>query len=121
MGRPKSYDLPDNMTYDKTNAVWIVRNPLTGKRKTFAEQSAAEQTAKKLNEFLRIERQRKLLDDGRMTWEGLIDAWNREQLPFMPWDTSTRTDYGYKVNRIKEAFKERAVADLDCVAIADWL
>jgi integrase len=121
MGRPKKYNYPPNMTFDKSWGTFIVRNPSSKKSRSFKDEAEALKVVGTLNEWLEAERQAKALDDGRPKIAGLVDAWLRDRLPFMPWDVGTRKNNVSKMNRIRREMGERLVARTDCMFLEDWI
>lgn len=121
MVRPKQYQFPENMTYDVSCERYIVRNPRTGKKKKFLTESDARTAADLLNEWLKYERQREMLDAGLPTISSLVTLWKQDRMPFLPWDKGTRENVLYKVERISREIGTRFVKRTDCVFIADWM
>ena len=56
VSRPKHHDFPLYMTVDERGG-YYVRNPLTGKKKRFSDETMAREAAKLLAEWVDIERQ----------------------------------------------------------------
>lgn len=121
MGRPRKYDYPENMTFDRSAAAWVVRNPETGKKKKFRDQAAAERAAKALNEWLAKHRQLKALESDRPTIAGLVEKWKQDKLEHMPWDPSTRRNVLSRMDRIARELGARPIATTDCMYLEDWL
>lgn len=124
MGRPRIHaHLPDYMYPDGDRGGFIVRNPITGKRKRFSASQEAE--ARKAAELLAraVDKIRTLtvLDAGRPTVRSVIAEWRREREPHMPWDTRTRQERAWKVDRIERELGDRAIAQVDCLALENWL
>ena len=121
VGRPKKNDYPLYMTPDGDRGAFLVRNPITGKRKRFADEQLARQAATLLAEWVDQERRLKALDAGRPTIASLVEAWLRDRAQFMPWDTRTRQEMGWKMARISRKLGERTVARTDRMFLEDWL
>jgi enterobacteria phage integrase len=121
MGRPKKYNYPPNMTFDRSAQRYVVRNPISKKLKKFADEAQALEVVGKLNDWLEAERQAQALDDGRPKVAGLVDAWIRDRLPFMPWDRGTRNNNLAKMQRIRRELGDRLVARTDCMFLEDWI
>lgn len=121
MGRPKEYDLPDHMTWDRTAGRWVVRNPVTGKRKKFSDEAAAERAAKAVAEWVAAERTLVALEAGRPTVAGLVQKWKLDRLPLMPWDEGTRQNMLAKMNRISRELGGRTIVHTDSMFIEDWI
>jgi integrase len=123
VGRPKKTDYPPYMTVDGDRGGFIVRNPLTGKRKRFpagAEQQARA-AAELLGRWLEKERQIEALDGGRPTIRKLVEWWKRDRLRFQPWDVGTRAAMVAKMNRIGRELGDRAIERTDRLFLDDWL
>ena len=56
MGRPKGTDYPPYMTVDGDRGGWIVRSPITGKKKRFNDEGQARAAAIKLHQWIENER-----------------------------------------------------------------
>jgi hypothetical protein len=109
------------MTVDTTSGCWVVRNPLTGKRKKFTAEDAALRAVKTLNEWLETERALAALQHGRPQIEGLVVKWMEDKVPLMPWAPSTRSNYLAKARRIRKDLGKRTIAHTDCMFIEDWI
>jgi hypothetical protein len=66
-------------------------------------------------------RRRALLESGLPTLALVIDRWEVERLPLMPWDTSTRQTAQMRLKRIKKERGEELVDSIDCVSIEKWI
>jgi hypothetical protein len=121
MARPREHDFPAYMTVDGDRGGFLVRNPLTGNKKRFADEQTARTVALRLAEFVQKERQAQLVDVGRPTINGLVEKWRTDQLPFMPWKAGTKTNYHAKLNRIQKEMGHRLVARTDSIFLTDWL
>lgn len=123
MARPKRHPFPDYMTVDGDRGGFIVRNPITGKKKRFGphEEALARQTAERLAAWVRKERERAKLFSGGETIAGLVERWKADRLPFMPWDTRTRQEALWKMDRIARELGDRLVKRTDCLFLEDWL
>lgn len=121
MGRPKKYDHPPNMTFDRSSGRWVVRNPETGKTKKFSDQGAAERAVKALNELLDKHRKLDAVEYGRPTIGGLVEKWEQDKLQFMPWDPGTRSNMLAKMRRIARELGLRTIRQTDCMYLEDWL
>lgn len=123
MGRPKKNDLPAYMTVDGDRGGFIVRNPLSRKKKRFPaeREQEARDTALRLAEFLERRKQRMLIEAGRPNVKALIARWKAERLPYQPWDASTRATFLMRLARIEREMGDEVVEILDCVAIEVWL
>lgn len=117
----KTHGLPDNMTYDIQRGRWIVRNPVSKKRKKFSDKAEAEKAAEKLNQWLECERALKALTEGRPTIAGLCVKWKEDRMALMPWSDGTRANYLAKVNRIERELGKRTIMHTDCMYIEDWI
>jgi enterobacteria phage integrase len=121
-GRPKQYaDLPDHMTYDRNSGLYVVRNPLTKKRKKFADAVKARTAAAAVGKLLEIERHRATLAAGHPTIAGLVTKWLEDRLPFMPWKAGTRRNHLAKLNRISRELGARTIAHTDCMFLEQWI
>lgn len=121
MGRPKKYNLPDNVTYDRDRNRWVVRNPVNGNRKRFETEAAATKAAAALNKWLAEERLLKAMDKGRPTIAALTLQWETNKLQFMPWDDGTRKNMLAKMRRISQELGARTIARTDCMFLEEWL
>jgi enterobacteria phage integrase len=121
MGRPKQYDLPDNCTFDVTNGVYVVRNPLTKNKRSFADKAKAVTTANALNKLFEVDKQRAALTAGGPTIAGLCAKWLSDKLQFMPWAPSTAQNYVAKINRISRELGARTIAHTDCMYLEEWI
>lgn len=123
MARPKKYELPDYMTFNRISQRWVVRNPISKKEKSWPEsdRSQAEAAAAAVAKLVLVERQRRMLSEGRPTLAGLVRKWKEDRLPMMPWSEGTRTNYVSKMNRIERELGQRTVAHTDCMFIEDWI
>jgi hypothetical protein len=88
VGRPKDKDYPPYMSFDAERGGFVVRNPLTGKKKRFppTKEADARIVATAVAKLVEKERLAALLDAGKPTIAGIIEAWKRDRLAFMPWD-----------------------------------
>ena len=120
-GRPSNFDFPPYMTVDGDLGGFIVRNPITRKRKRFTSEQDARDTAELLAEWVAKERQARLLDAGHPLVAGLIDKWLADRMPFMPWDDGTQYAVTCKLKRIGRSFGDRVVARTDCLFLGNWL
>lgn len=123
VGRKKNNDLPDYMGPDCDRGGFLVRNPLTGKRKRFArdQEALAREAAKRLAAWVDREKSARALDLGKPTIAGLVDRWKTDRLQFMPWDAGTQKSAGYKLARIRRELGDRYVARTDRMFLEDWL
>lgn len=121
MGRPKKYDHPPNMTFDQAATLYIVRNPVTGKRKRFADEGKALKAVTALNKFLETERALRALEHGLPKISGLVAKWIEDRLPFMPWSEGTKANYLAKMRRISRELGERPIKHTDCMFLEDWI
>lgn len=121
MGRPKKYNLPDNVSYDRQRNRWVVRNPVNGKSKRFDTEAAAVKAGEALNKWLTEERALQALDTGRPTIAGLVAKWESDRLQFMPWDEGTRGNVLAKMRRISRELGTRPIERTDCMFLEDWL
>jgi hypothetical protein len=121
VGRPKKNDFPPNMTTDGGRGGYYVRNPITGKRKRFADEALARKAAEQLAIWLEGERRMKALDDGRPTVAALVDWWKKDRMQFMPWDEGTRAAVLHKMARSKRELGDRILTRTDCLFLEEWL
>jgi integrase len=121
MGRPKKYNLPENVTYDQQRNRWVVRNPVNGKRKRFETEAAAVKSGEALNKWLAEQRLLDALDTGLPTIGGLVAKWETDKLQFMPWDAGTRSNMLHKMRRIARELGPRPIARTDCMFLEEWL
>lgn len=125
VGRPKNNDYPAYMTTDGDRGGFLVRNPVTGKKKRFPPNREAEarKAADLLGQWVEARRQKDLLDAGRPKLNDVINRFQHEQLPRMPWDTSTRQTALQRLARIKrELGKDDAlIEEINCVTLGGWL
>lgn len=121
MARPRQYDYPDNMTYNTAKQRFVVRNPLTGKSKTFVDEAAARQLAEKLNEYIAAERTKQALSEGRTTIATLVTMWMSAKAQFQPWKRGTRVNYMAKMRRIAREIGDWPIATTDCMKLEDWI
>lgn len=123
MARTRIYDFPDNMTFDKDrpSAPYAVRNPVTGKKQRFADESTARKVAVRLNEWLHNERQLQALEAGRPNITGLVEKWKADRLPLLPWSEGHRTNMLAKMNRISIDIGLRTIVHTDCMYIEDYI
>ena len=121
VGRPKKNDYPKYMTFDRQRKRFVVTNPLTGKKKRFPEEQQAREAALLLAEYVEQERLARLMDAGRPTIAGLVDAWKRDRLQFQAWDQGTRDNHLAKMRRIKRELGARAISQTDRLFLEEWL
>jgi len=123
VGRPKNNNYPPFMFSDGGRGGFMVRNPITGKRKRFsaAQEALARQTAQRLAEWVQTIRQKNALDAGRPLVEQLVDRWEKERLAFMPWDESTRQTARWRLARIRREIGQQTLVDADCLSLGAWL
>jgi enterobacteria phage integrase len=123
MARPKILGFPTYMTVDGDRGGYIVRNPLTGKKRRFLKEAEgqARSSAADLAVWVERERQAQLLDAGKPTIKGVIQAWREDQLPFMPWSEGTASNYKYQFNRIDRELGNRYIERTDVVFLTNWL
>ncbi len=121
MARPKQYDFPDNMTFNTAKGRYIVRNPITGKSKSFVDEVAATTLAKSLNEYIAQERTKEAVSEGRTTIATLVTMWINAKSQFQPWKKGTRGNYLAKMKRIARELGALPVATTDCMKLEDWI
>lgn len=123
MARPKKHNYPPNMTVDTSDGRFVVRNPLTGKRKKFSPDQEAEalRVVGTLNAWLHKERAMAALQNGKPTIAGLVTKWLEDKVPLMPWAPGTRANYLAKANRISKELGRRTIEYTDCMFIEDWI
>jgi enterobacteria phage integrase len=123
MGRPKKNDYPPYMTVDGDRGGFVVRNPVNGKKKRYGSdhETEARRTAAALAEFVELRRRRMLLESGLPTLALVIDRWEFERLPLMPWDTSTVATAKMRLKRIKKERGDELIDAIDCVSIEKWI
>lgn len=123
VGRPKSNDYPDYMSPDGDRGGFVVRNPITGKKKRFApaEEDKARATAKMLKKWVDKERQAQALDAGKALIGGVVERFRTNRMQFMPWDKGTRYAIECKLNRIQRELGKRPIERTDCIFLEDWL
>lgn len=121
MGRPKTYDYPPNMTYDRVCDRYIVRHPTTKKTKKFASEAEARKVVEKLNELLANEKRVRGLTSGLPMIDGLVAKWLEDRLQFQPWSPGTRANNVAKMKRIQRELGRRPISHTDCLFIDEWL
>lgn len=123
MARPRRHPFPDYMTVDGDRGGFIVRNPITGKRKRFRadQEELARKAALRLAEWVRAEREIHRLEAGRPTIAALVERWKADRMQFMAWDTRTRREYLWKFDRIARELGERVIDRTDCLFLEEWL
>lgn len=121
VGRPKKNDYPLYMTRDGDRGAFMVRNPLTGKKKRFVDEALAREAAKLLAEWVDQERKLQALDAGRPTIANLVTTWLRDRTQFMPWDDAYRQTMTWRMERISAELGDRTVARTDCMFLEEWL
>ncbi|MGH8269063.1 MAG: tyrosine-type recombinase/integrase, partial [Steroidobacteraceae bacterium] len=121
MGRPKNNSLLPYMYPAADRGGFRVTNPITGKSKRFAEEDAAREAAKMLAEWVRRQRQLKLLDEGRPTIATLVTLWLRDRMQFEPWDEGTRKNMIAKMHRIEREIGDRPLHQTDRMFLEDWI
>lgn len=120
MGK-KNNDYPPYMHDDGDRGGFVVRNPITGKKKRFTDAQKARDTAKALGQWVERARQIKTLDHGRPTISGLVAKWESDRLQFQPWDDGTRKNMLAKFRRISRELGSRIIEHTDCMYLEDWL
>ncbi len=123
MGPKKENDFPTHMSPDFDRGGFVVRNPITRKRKRFgpAQEADARKAAKIIGEWVDRERRAREMDEGKPKIGALVDRWKTDRMPFMPWDEGTREAVGYKLARIQRELGERVVSRTDSLFLEDWL
>jgi hypothetical protein len=121
VGRPKGNDYPPYMTVDGDLGRFVVRNPITGKKKRFADETQARAAALKLAEWVEQERKAEAFDAGRPTIKHLVKWWKRDRLQSMPWDKGTRQAVLAKLERIGRELGNRVILRTDRMFLEDWL
>jgi integrase len=121
MGRPKGTDYPPYMTVDGDRGGWIVRSPITGKKKRFNDEGQARAAAIKLHQWIENERRSEAWKDERPTITSLAVKWKEDRMPFMPWDDGTRRNAEYMLARIERELGTRVIARTDCMFLEDWM
>lgn len=121
MARPRKHDFPDYMTVDGDRGGYLVRNPITGRKKRFSDEAEAREAARLLKKWVDQERHIEALASARPTVKALVDQWKRERLQFLPWDTRTRKEMLWKMERIRRELGDRIVVRTDCLALENWL
>jgi enterobacteria phage integrase len=123
MARPKFHSFPPYMTVDGDRGGYMVRNPLNNKKRRFAkaEEAKARASALLLAEWVDKERHARLLDAGKPTIKGVIEAWRQDELRFMPWSEGTANNYKYQFNKIERDLGGRLIARTDVVFLTDWI
>ena len=121
MSRPRKHtDLPMYVTPDGRGG-YFVRSPFKQSGVRFRDRDAAIEAASLLAEAVERGRQARLLDAGRPTIAGIVDKFISDQVQFMPWKKSTRTNNLAKMNRIKRELGDRVIECTDAVFLNDWL
>jgi hypothetical protein len=124
MARPKTFvDFPMYMTVDGDRGGYVVRNPLTGKKRRFVkeEEEQARRSAADLVVWVDRERQAQLLDAGLPTIKGVIQAWREDRLRFMPWSKGTAKNYACQMNKIERDIGHRFIGRTDVVFLTEWI
>jgi integrase len=121
MGRPKQHPFPKFMTVDGDRGGFIVRNPITSKKKRFSDEARARKAAELLGQWVEHERQLLELDAGRPTIAVLVKSWIADRLPFMPWDKGTKRNMLAKLHRIERELGQRVVARTDRMFLDEWV
>lgn len=121
MGRPKKYNYPANMTYNRAHERFVVRNPVTTKSKTFTDEAEARKAVEALNDWLTTQRAIDALMAGRPKIKGLVEKWITDRLQFMPWSPRTRQNHLAKMRRIGRELGERTIAHTDCMYLDEWM
>jgi len=123
VGRPKKNDYPTYMTVDGDRGGFIIRNPVTGKKKRFSaeQEDLARETARLLGTWVETRRQRAALEAGRPTVGHVVGRWVEERLPLQPWDESTAQTARWRLERIRVEMGARLMEDTDCVYLETWL
>lgn len=123
MSPKKNNGFPAYMGVDGDRGGFIVRNPITGKRKRFSreDEPKARHIALQMVEFVENERLAESLDAGLPKIAGLVDRWLADKMRFKPWDEGTRKGVGYKLARIRKELGDRVVARTDRLFLDDWL
>jgi hypothetical protein len=124
MGRrrkPENEGLPANLYVDTQKPGWYVKSPKTGERRHFTDLAVAKAFNAALAGALAEEREAEFILAGRPTVGGLVDKWIRDQLGFMGWRASTRTNNLAKIKRIKRELGHRALVTTDSPFLTDWL
>lgn len=124
MGRPRKgdTDFPRYM-YKGDRNDWLVKPPkglgVTVTR--YTDEGLCRKTALLVAEAYEKLRQKRMLDTGKPTIAAVIEKWMDDQLRFMGWKASTRTNAISKFNRIKKELGERRIDQTDSLFITDWI
>lgn len=123
MGRPKTTDYPDYMSDDGDVGGFVIRNPITKKKKRYSRDQEAEarEAAQLLGKWVDNERRKKLLDAGKPKVDDLIIGFKNDTLDHQPWDDSTRETFVMRLNRISRECGQMLAEDADRLFIRRWL
>jgi hypothetical protein len=124
MARPKiNEDFPTYMTTDGDRGGYIVRNPISGKKRRFVKEAEAQARSSAIDvaEWVEKERQAQLCDAGQPTIKGVIQAWREDRLRFMPWSKGTAKNYACQMNKIDRDIGHRFIARTDCKFLTAWI
>lgn len=124
MARPKSNDYPKYMYFDKVRSVFVVENPVTGKKTRTPDESLARRTAEALAQHYADERQREgslPASIRALTVARLVERYIAEQVPHKGWKPGTRRNNLCRLNRIKAELGNRFISETNRVDLAEWL
>lgn len=116
--RPRKYDLPPNLTYDKATGRFRYRSPLDGRRTYFGRD--------KVEAVRKAEQANALVDKLQVGQignhvEAIVDRYIRDRLPQMPWSDGTRNHHLYKLRRFKRDFSGRDIRSIKRQELTEWL
>jgi integrase len=121
MGRPKIYDFPPFMTFDGDRGGFVVRNPITGKRKRFRDQEVARSAAHAMTAWVANERKNAACNKVAANFGPLAQQWLIDQLPYQPWAKGTIANNRYIFLLIARELGGLPVASTTPMDLADWL
>lgn len=121
--KPRIYNLPDNLSFDKNKQKYRYRNPITNKWIWFGrDRDMAINKAKQVNRIIELQRSKtRAMNSEPATVGTVVDCYLKIEFPEKPWKPNTQKNNLAKINVIKKELGHLSIATVDRIYLADWL
>jgi len=121
--KPRKYNLPNNLTFDKRHNRYRYFNPITRVGTWFGrDRHKAIQRADTANATIAmLQAQRDLAKGMPPTVSNVIGLYVENVVPAKPWDNLTRKNHLFALNLYEREFGKRIFAGVDRIFLGDWL
>jgi enterobacteria phage integrase len=120
-GRPKTNDFPPYMTFDANARCFVVRNPLKGAKKCYAEEQEARKAALLIGELVQRKRAQQALDAGTPRMSELVDSWLTAKEEHIPWSAGTWRNNRSLLERIKRDLGDYYLVRVNALMLENWM